>query len=208
MANPSSFSANFLATMMPTMGKKKDLPYGPITVDAEEKKRLLEEADRVRKELAVPQTDINPAGAKPNVDQDQPFREQMKGREVLLRREAGDLLGAQEQMQDPNYQLGSGSSLRKTPQPIAPEWTKMNRASRRLRRKGFTAQAAQMASMAELERLGTPNLTTQEQRNRMAFMDMERDAKEYDKKKTEDIFDQYMRMRMQKEMGSANTLPI
>ncbi len=208
MALQSLSYSDFLAPTMPRMDEKKVLPFDPRAIAAQEKKRLLEEADRVRKELAVPQTDINPAGAKPNVDQDQPFREQMKGREVLLRREAGDLLGAQEQMQDPNYQLGSGSSLRKTPQPIAPEWTKMNRASRRLRRKGFTAQAAQMASMAELERLGTPNLTTQEQRNRMAFMDMERDAKEYDKKKTEDIFDQYMRMRMQKEMGSANTLPI
>lgn len=180
MALPSLFYSDFLASMMPRLDKKKSQPIDPRTVADEEKKR----------------------------DQDQPFREQMKGREVLLRREAGDLLGAQEQMQDPNYQLGSGSSLRKTPQPLAPDWTRMNRASRRLRRKGFASEAAKMASMAELERLGTPNIATQEQRNRMDFMDMERDAKEYDKKKSEDLYDQYMLKRRQKRMESANTTSI
>jgi hypothetical protein len=190
------------------MDKKKSLPFDPRTVADEEKKRLLEQEERSRKELVADETDTNSNAPDLTADQDQPFREQMKGREVLLRREAGDLLGAQEQMQDPNYQLGSGSSLRKTPQPLAPDWTRMNRASRRLRRKGFAAEAAKMASMAELERLGTPNIATQEQRNRMAFMDMERDAKEYDKKKSEDLYDQYMLKRRQKRMESANTTSI
>jgi hypothetical protein len=208
MAIPSLSYSDFLAPMMPRMDKKKSLPFDPRTVADEEKKRLLEQEERSRKELVADETDTNSNAPDLTADQDQPFREQMKGREVLLRREAGDLLGAQEQMQDPNYQLGSGSSLRKTPQPLAPDWTRMNRASRRLRRKGFAAEAAKMASMAELERLGTPNIATQEQRNRMAFMDMERDAKEYDKKKSEDLYDQYMLKRRQKRMESANTTSI
>lgn len=208
MALPSLSYSDFLAPMMPRLDKKKSQPIDPRTVADEEKKRLLDEEDRLRKELAAAETDINSYAPDLTADQDQPFREQMKGREVLLRREAGDLLGAQEQMQDPNYQLGSGSSLRKTPQPLAPDWTRMNRASRRLRRKGFASEAAKMASMAELERLGTPNIATQEQRNRMAFMDMERDAKEYDKKKSEDLYDQYMLKRRQKRMESANTTSI
>lgn len=205
MAIPSLSYSDFLAPTMPRMDKKKSLPFDPRVVADEEKKRLLEQEERSRKELVADETDTNSNAPDLTAGQDQPFREQMKGREVLLRREAGDLLGAQEQMQDPNYQLGSGSALRKTPQPLAPDWTRMNRASRRLRRKGFAAEAAKMASMAELERLGTPNIATQEQRNRMAFMDMERDAKEYDKKKSEDMFDEYMRKRSQKRMESANT---
>jgi hypothetical protein len=131
--------------------------------------------------------------AKPS----QEFQQQMKGREVALRRASGDLLGAQEAMQDENYGLGSGSALRQKPQPIAPEWTKMNRAARRLRRQGYTREAGQMASLAEVERLGTPNLMTQDQRNRMSFMDMERDVKDEEQRRQANLYDMYLRRRQQ-----------
>ncbi len=132
----------------------------------------------------------------------QEFQQQMKGREVALRRAAGDGLGAQAAMQDPNYVLGSGSSLRKKPEPLAPDWARMNRASRRLKRQGYLAQAGQMASLAELERLGTPNLMTQDQRNRMTFMGMERDAKEEEQRRQADLYDMYLRKRQQQELDS------
>lgn len=132
----------------------------------------------------------------------QEFQQQMKGREVALRRASGDGLGALNAMQDKNYVLGSGSALRQKPEPIAPEWTKMNRAARRLRRQGYTQEAGQMASLAEMERLGTPTIDTQEQRNRMKFMGMEQDAKSEEQRRVGDIFDMYMRKRFQQEINS------
>lgn len=172
----------------------------------EERKRLLAQQERIRREEEAKKVAEETAQAKEMADQ--PFKQQMKGREVLLRKGAGDLLGSQQAMQDSNYVLGSGSSLRETPQPIAPEWTKINRASRRLRRQGYTDQAAQMAGMGELERIKTPTMTTQEQRSRMSFMDMEQDAKSYEKKKTEDMYDEYMRKKKLKEASSYDTTPI
>jgi len=132
----------------------------------------------------------------------QEFQQQIKGREVALRRASGDLLGAQAAMQDPNYVLGSGSALRQKPEPIAPEWTKMNRAARRLRRQGYLQEAGQMASLAEMERLGTPTIDTQEQRNRMSFMDMERDVKMEDQRRQSNLYDLYLRKRKQQEANS------
>jgi hypothetical protein len=132
----------------------------------------------------------------------QEFQQQMKGREVALRRASGDGLGALNAMQDKNYVLGSGSALRQKPEPIAPEWTKINRAARRLRRQGYTQEAGQMASLAEMERLGTPTIDTQEQRNRMKFMGMEQDAKSEEQRRVGDIFDMYMRKRFQQEINN------
>lgn len=132
----------------------------------------------------------------------QEFQQQMKGREVALRRASGDGLGALNAMQDENYVLGSGSALRQKPQPIAPEWTKMNRAARRLRRQGYEQQAGQMASLAEVERLNTPTIDTQEQRNRMNFMDMERDVKSEEQRRQGDIYDMYLRRRFQQGLNS------
>lgn len=159
-------------------------------------------AEEERKNLLTQAATESKAPMQALMQPSQEFQQQMKGREVALRRAAGDGLGAQAAMQDPNYVLGSGSSLRKKPEPLAPEWARMNRASRRLKRQGYLAQAGQMASLAELERLGTPNLMTQDQRNRMTFMGMERDAKEEEQRRQADLYDMYMRKRQQQELDS------
>jgi hypothetical protein len=78
----------------------------------------------------------------------------------------------------------------------------MNRAARRLRRQGYEQQAGQMASLAEMERLGTPNITTQEQRNRMNYMDMERDIKSEEQRRQANLYDLYLRKRDQQEVNS------
>ena len=183
----------FSTFISPKLSQKSGEAQSKSSFQEAEIKRMLEEQNKIRleeeaKKLEAERLAEETAQAKEMADQ--PFKQQMKGREVLLRKGAGDLLGSQQAMQDSNYVLGSGSSLRETPQPIAPEWTKINRASRRLRRQGYTDQAAQMAGMGELERIKTPTMTTQDQRSRMSFMDMEQDAKSYEKKKTEDMYDE------------------
>lgn len=140
--------------------------------------------------------------AKAFAQPSQEFQQQIKGREVALRRSAGDLLGAQKAMQDPNYVLGSGSSLRKKPEPLAPEWTKLSRSARRLKRQGYMGAAQQMAAAAELERIGSPNIATQDQRSRLMFQDLERDVKTEEKNRQGDLYDLYLRKRNQQEMGS------
>ena len=43
---------------------------------------------------------------------------------------------------------------------------------------------------------------TQDQRNRMTFMGMERDAKEEEQRRQADLYDMYMRKRQQQELDS------
>lgn len=83
---------------------------------------------------------------------------------VMFQREFGSGLGELKSMQDPNYALGSGSSLQQPARAIGTQSGAMNRAARRLRRQGYFAQAAQMASDAEKARLGEPSISTQAQR--------------------------------------------
>jgi hypothetical protein len=71
-------------------------------------------------------------------------------------------------MQDPNYQLGSGSSLRKSPRELGTRSGAMRRAARSLRRVGASEQANQMYGVAAAQKLGEPNIMTQEQRGRLA----------------------------------------
>lgn len=173
-----------------------------ITAEEERKRLLDEEAKRVMDEKRSQA--LKQAAARSEIA-DQPFKEQMQGQKVALLQQAGQGLEAQKAMQDPNYQLGSGSALRQRRGEIAPDWARMNRAARRLERKGYREQASQMAGMAEMARLGMPSINTQDQRNRMAFMGMEQEAKTYEKKKTEDLYDQYMRQKKQREAALYNT---
>jgi hypothetical protein len=173
-----------------------------ITAEEERKRLIQEEAKKVEAKKAELQR------AKEQSVQDQPFKEQMQGQKVALLQQAGQGLEAQKAMQDPNYQLGSGSALRQRRGEIAPEWARMNRAARRLERKGYREQASQMAGMAEMSRLGMPTITSQDQRNRMSFMDMERSAKEYEAKRDEDLLNQFLRKRNQKDIASYMSEPI
>jgi|TARA_B100000902_G_scaffold318575_1_gene310525 hypothetical protein len=70
---------------------------------------------------------------------------------------------------DPNYKFGSGSVLNQPARRVGPESGKLRNAARRLRRKGYTAQAGRMAEAAEIMRLGEPNIDTPElRRQRMS----------------------------------------
>jgi len=79
---------------------------------------------------------------------------------------------------DSGYKFGSGGALsqgltanqRSTPATrVSPESTKYRNAERRLRRKGYTKQAGEMAMQRELVRMGEPRIDTPELRSqRMA----------------------------------------
>lgn len=83
---------------------------------------------------------------------------------VMFQKEFGSGLAAQKAMQSPDYALGSGSALRQPARRIGTLSGDLNRASRRLRRQGYTAQAAQMAGQAEMQRMTEPSITTQADR--------------------------------------------
>jgi len=83
---------------------------------------------------------------------------------VMYQREFGTGLGTLKAMQDPKYELGSGSALRQPARPIGPESGKYRRAARRLRRQGYGQAAQQMAMQGEMARLGEPAIDTKELR--------------------------------------------
>lgn len=79
---------------------------------------------------------------------------------VMFQKQYGSGLGALAAMQDPNYELGSGSSLRQPARSIGTKSGALKRASRRLRRKGYGAQAGQMAMASEIQRLKEPSISS------------------------------------------------
>jgi hypothetical protein len=79
---------------------------------------------------------------------------------VMFQNQYGTGLGALAAMQDPNYELGSGSSLNQPARAIGPASGKFRRASRRLRRQGYGAAAQQMAMAGEQTRMGEPPIDT------------------------------------------------
>ena len=79
---------------------------------------------------------------------------------VMFQRQYGTGLGTLAAMQDPNYELGSGSALRQPARSIGPASGKFRRASRRLRRQGYGAAAQQMAAAGEMARMGEPSIDT------------------------------------------------
>lgn len=92
---------------------------------------------------------------------------------VMFQKEFGSGLAAQKAMQNPNYQLGSGSSLRQPARRIGTLSGDLNRASRRLRRQGYKDEAATMASQAEMQRLTEPSITTQADREMGVAMNIQ-----------------------------------
>ena len=91
---------------------------------------------------------------------------------VMSERNFGTGLGALEAMQDPKYVLGSGSSLSEPARSIGPESGKYRRSARRLTRKGYRAEAAQMALQGEMIRVGEPAIDTEELRAQRASQKM------------------------------------
>ena len=79
---------------------------------------------------------------------------------VMFQKEFGSGLDALAAMQDPNYEVGSGSSLLKPARSIGPRSGGFRRASRRLRRQGYGAAAQQMAMAGEMARMGEPSINT------------------------------------------------
>ena len=69
-------------------------------------------------------------------------------------------LGALAAMQDPSYELGSGSPLRKKSEPIGPASGKGRRAARRLRRQGYGRAAEQTAMAAEMTKMNEAPITS------------------------------------------------
>jgi len=63
--------------------------------------------------------------------------------------------------------LRTGSTSDKA-QLIAPQWTKMARAARRLRKKGYTRAAEKLALETELARLDTPTIRSQDYRSELS----------------------------------------
>lgn len=69
-------------------------------------------------------------------------------------------LGALAAMQDPSYEVGSGSPLRKKSEPIGPASGKGRRAARRLRRQGYGRAAEQTAMAAEMAKINEAPITS------------------------------------------------
>ena len=69
-------------------------------------------------------------------------------------------LGALAAMQDPSYEIGSGSPLRKKSEPIGPASGKGRRAARRLRRQGYGRAAEQTAMAAEMAKINEAPITS------------------------------------------------
>ena len=84
---------------------------------------------------------------------------------ALFESEHGSALRAMDiRTNDPNYKFGSGSLLNQPARRVGPASGRLRNAARRLRRKGYTAQAGRMAEAAEIMRLGEPNIDTPELR--------------------------------------------
>jgi len=93
----------------------------------------------------------------------QDFATESKGeaaQNVMFQNQYGTGLGALAAMRDPNYELGSGSSLNQPARAIGPASGKYRRASRRLRRQGYGAEARAMAMKGEIDRLSEPAIDT------------------------------------------------
>ena len=79
---------------------------------------------------------------------------------VMFQRQYGTGLGTLSAMQDPNYELGSGSALRQPARSIGPASGKFRRAARRLRRQGYGGAAQAMAMRGEMARVNEPSIDT------------------------------------------------
>lgn len=79
---------------------------------------------------------------------------------VMFQRQYGTGLGTLAAMQDPKYELGSGSALRQPSRPIGPASGRFRSAARRLRRQGYGPAAQQMAMAGEMARMREPSIDT------------------------------------------------
>jgi len=79
---------------------------------------------------------------------------------VMFQRQYGTGLGTLAAMQDPKYELGSGSALRQPSRPIGPASGRLRSAARRLRRQGYGPAAQQMAMAGEIARMREPSIDT------------------------------------------------
>jgi hypothetical protein len=119
----------------------------------------------------------------------------------MSQREFGTGLDTFQAMQDPSYQLGSGSSLSQPARKIGTKSGDMRRAARRLRRKGYGSQAGQMALASEMQRLEEPNIRRPEDRamEMAGRMQMGREAQ-----KQQDLqskYNEYVSRILDKRMG-------
>jgi hypothetical protein len=112
---------------------------------------------------------------------------------VMFQRQYGTGLGTLAAMQDPNYELGSGSALRQPARSIGPASGKFRRAARRLRRQGYGAAAQQMAAAGELAHMSKSSIDTQALRGQRMLQKRAagREASKQDKLAagSKDIFD-------------------
>lgn len=79
---------------------------------------------------------------------------------VMFARAFGSGLDANAAMQNPNYELGSGSALRQAPRQIGTASGAMRREARRLRKEGYAAQAGEMAGLASKTKLAEGSAIT------------------------------------------------
>lgn len=112
---------------------------------------------------------------------------------VMFQRQYGTGLGTLTAMQDPNYELGSGSALRQPARSIGPASGKFRRAARRLRRQGYGDAAQNMAAAGELAHMNKPSIDTQALRGQRMLQKRAagREASKQDKLAagSKDIFD-------------------
>jgi hypothetical protein len=91
---------------------------------------------------------------------------------VRFQRQYGTGLGTLKAMQDPNYELGSGSALRQPARSIGPASGKFRRAARRLRRQGYGDAAERMAMDGEKARVNEHSIDTKARRGQRMLQKM------------------------------------
>lgn len=88
---------------------------------------------------------------------------------VMYQREHGTGLGVLAAMQDPNYKVGSGSSLNQPARPVGPKSGRLRSMARRLKKSGNPYWKKAQYD-AEQMRLGEPNIGTPESRKKKLDM--------------------------------------
>ena len=100
-----------------------------------------------------------PSSGEPKSQFDSPDQ---AARAVMLARASGRGLEAGKIMQDPNYELGSGSSLRQAPRQLGTQSGRIKRLAREARKQGYSGAANQLFSAYAAQKLGEGSAITRE----------------------------------------------
>lgn len=140
--------------------------------------------------------------------QDKAFDAQMAAAKVMQARQYGSGLEANAAMQNPDYELGSGSALRQGPRQIGTASGAMRREARKLRKEGYMGAAQKMALDASQVGLAEGSaITSEAQRGRMSGQRIEAAEAAYNTGKAMRDFTDAYKKRKTSGIGSGMEKP-